>query len=682
LDSYISTNVILKKSLSKHFGGIEVLSALDETSFLQSDTIALKKIKVAIKDKKTLYDQYEALSELKEDKNFSFVDLLPSNTQLLELFCGKFLSALQSYYLEKNPEDKTLKAKYLNNVIKEVYNFINTTPTELGVEGICVCLEAIEKSLKGVETITRKSAKPEIAIELVEKNVCPDSEGFFHIRVRAKNAPSTITASKVCFELQSEDVEACKVKQVYIDNLKGGAIHDFEYIVKLKQEFLNENSWKFAVNCSYVFDDENSSTNFSPLHVYLSPSTFVAIEHNPYTYGPALKSSDPTFVGRQNDIEEIIDAVLHPEREGAQLIVYGQKRCGKSSLVQAVQSKLERDYSDKALCVYSTLRVEGKDKEKYTEADFYYSILKSIKIVLDGLENKPDLNVPSRLEFKQSSSSTEIFSNCIRDFKQSMRNCSGWKEKRLVLIIDEFTILYNYIKKGVADEGVLHYWKGIQESKDTNFATIFVGHDITPTFFAEPYASNATAIIEKHPLSYLSVDEAKDLIINPISCDGESRFEEKAIEAILYYTACSPSYLQQFMKRMVEYINKEKIVKVTDSDVHYVAQQFIQKNYDEYAADAISSFDNLINSGLDDRYSSIKDKDVENVLRLIALKSKGVEWCNVEDVVKHNYKDENAIESLNKILDDLDSRKVIERRDNNKRIKIKVGIFKEWLIKN
>ena len=43
-------------------------------------------------------------------------------------------------------------------------------------------------------------------------------------------------------------------------------------------------------------------------------------------------------VGRKEEIQYILNKILHPQRSAPQLIVYGQKRCGKSTLLGAVQA--------------------------------------------------------------------------------------------------------------------------------------------------------------------------------------------------------------------------------------------------------------------------------------------------------------------------------------------------------
>ena len=259
-----------------------------------------------------------------------------------------------------------------------------------------------------------------------------------------------------------------------------------------------------------------------------------------------------------------------------------------------------------------------------------------------------------------------------------LQNTVSEKRERLIVIIDEFTVLYNCIKKGVASEDLLHNWKAIQESDQTNFATIFIGHDITPTFFAEPYATNAAAIIERYPVSYLDTESAKELIERPILADGKTRFDAKAVERILYYTAGSPWYLQIFMQEMVKYINDTEVITVTDIDVYNVAQRFITKQVESLSK--TEDFSSLINSGLDNRFTVIKDAQFVSVLRGIAKGSEGLEWCDYAWLQKMPGL---ALEApLDVILKDLEDRKVIERKDNNQLIKIKVGLFKEWLIRN
>lgn len=691
LEKYISTSVVLKESLKKHFNIIwndfsRLSDVRDYTEYNASDEEALAVLNNTLKKKKTLLDQFTSLSELEYRKE-PFTKMTETSSIILELFYNKSVNILQRYILENDPEFRTQQAELLRQSFTELKKEICFIPTVFTVGGILNCVSAIEASLSGVQSITRKTSKPVITVEILTQYASADNDGFYHVLAKAQNADGSLTASNVRFEISSKKIEYCKNNEFIFDSLEGGASIDLEYIVKLNSNILNDASWGFAIKCTYISDGKQYSQVFTPLQVHLSlPTQFVPIEKNPYTYGPALKYNDPTFVGRQKEIKDIIDTVLHPQREGAQIIVYGQKRCGKSSLVEAVKSKLENDYPMEAWCVYLTLRIESTGgEESYSEASFYSTILKAIRMNIAACndEYKPLIHVPSISDLKETDSPTDLFCKCIMEFKYSMKETKGWESRRLVLVIDEFTVLYNSIKKKVASEEILHHWKGIQESNLTNFATIFVGHDITPTFFAEPYASNAAAIIEKYPLSYLDQDDAIKLIVNPIRNNGESRFEDKAVKQILYYTSGSPSYLQIFMKEMVNYINANGIVKVSEIDVYNVAQGFITKRYDAFSS--ISDFDNLINSGLEDRFCLIKDAQFEIVLRAIAKWSKGTDWCKRKNIINDpNLKGlfTNDSITIDDVLNDLDSRKVIERKENNEHIKIKVGIFKEWLIRN
>lgn len=691
LEKYISNSGFYKDSLKMHFNIIwndfsRLSDIREQINNNTPDEEALSILNNAFKKKVTLLDQFTALSELPY-KTEPFTIITETNSNILVLFYNESVNLLQSYILENDPEIRTQKAESLRKSFVKIKETICAYPTMFTVEGLLKCVIHIENSLNDVQNKIRKTSKPVISVVVVTNYASKDDDGFYHILVKAQNADGSLSASNVHFEIISKKIEYCKNNEFSFDSLEGGASIDLEYIVKLNSNILNDASWGFAIKCTYISDGKKYSQVFTPLQVHLSlPTQFVPIEKNPYTYGPALKYNDPTFVGRQKEIKDIIDTVLHPQREGAQIIVYGQKRCGKSSLVEAVKSKLEYDYPMEAWCVYLTLRIESTGgEESYSEASFYSTILKAIRMNIAACndEYKPQIHVPSISDLKETNSPTDLFCKCIMEFKHSMKETKGWEKKRLVLVIDEFTVLYNSIKKKVASEEILHHWKGIQESNLTNFATIFVGHDITPTFFAEPYASNAAAIIEKYPLSYLDQDDAIKLIVNPIRNNGESRFEDKAVKQILYYTSGSPSYLQIFMKEMVNYINANGIVKVSEIDVYNVAQGFITKRYDAFSS--ISDFDNLINSGLEDRFCLIKDAQFEIVLRAIAKWSKGTDWCKRKNIINDsNLKGlfTNDSITIDDVLNDLDSRKVIERKENNEHIKIKVGLFKEWLIRN
>ena len=136
------------------------------------------------------------------------------------------------------------------------------------------------------------------------------------------------------------------------------------------------------------------------------------------------------------------------------------------------------------------------------------------------------------------------------------------------------------------------------------------------------------------------------------------------------------------MKKMVDYINEKKIIIVSKYDVEIVARRFVEKQYSDF--NRIEDWEELINSGLPSEYCDYKDSQIVGVLRSIARRSNEIDgWCWLSDVEDEVMKQNDvSLEGLKEILKDLETRNVIETQDNNQLIRIKVELFRQWLIRN
>jgi hypothetical protein len=543
------------------------------------------------------------------------------------------------------------------------------------------------------ETIVA-NIKPKLSLALDSEYIAKGADGYSRIEGHIANDADAGDAEDVSLTISRSGGKIVEIKQPTVKKgkLTAGTTDRFYFAVKLSPGSEKLDAIGFSITCCYTFRDEQGKAVFNPLQCRLgTPRVFHEIETQPYVYGTALDVDDPTFKGRQKEIQYLTDFVMHPNRPSQQIIVYGQKRCGKSTLAEAVRSNLEKNYADKAFCVSFTLTHDTSMKRTYTEADFFYTILKEIEwaVLASPDAEKPSTDFPDEEEMLASDVPARLFDTAIARFKASMAETPGWQQRRLVVIIDEFTNLYNDIRSGWTSPTVLHNWKSIQETNSpSNFATIFIGHDIAPKFLNEvSLNTNATAIIERYPVGYLDEESACQLIVDPIrDVDGRSRFDDAAVRRILYYTNYNPSYIQRFMKKMVDYINANKRIIVTVQDVEKVAQGFITRQYTDFTS--IDNFDEFLNNGLLSIYSDIKDSQNEVVLRIIARLTQSTEFCQLDkvkdEVIKLEMNDHNRfiMEHLDEILADLDVRHVIYRQNNNQEIKIIVGLFKEWLIRN
>lgn len=623
-------------------------------------------------NKKTLLEFYEAFKDFKYNDS-PFRDLVVRDSKILKELYEKCIENIKILVRENKLNKKKEIAEIINASLQKIAETIISCPTEFGVDGILGVVAWLQDQLVKIKEMP---LKPRISIEIGERNLKKDSEGFYYVSATADNEEGSLDATNILFELSSNDIqESVKIKAA---KLKEGSRMSFSFKIKPKLDIDTKSSLKFKIICSYNTKNENRihKQSLKDLQVYLSDIQFVKIDKSPY-FGTIVKYGDPTFVGRKTEMSDIIDKVLSENTK--QIILYGQKRCGKTTLVNAIQKRLNES-NHSAFCVNITY------DDSNDELGFYKSILDEFKKRLDEYLDKteglqitevPVLNMPTFDNSNENYENFRRFKNCIRDFKKSMQKTKGWENKKIILILDEFTKLFKGIRDEKISYDILNRWKVLQEDSETCFSTVFVGHDVVPILINnDPRIGNATSIIEKTQLTYLDKDSARELIIKPIMLpNGESRFDEDAIERIFYYTSRSPWYLQKFMDRMVMHINEKQIVKVFKMDVDEVAKKMLDK---ECGTLGRNDFDNLINSGLHDSEYDKKDEEAESVLKAIALGSVDTEWCKVSSIYEHE-KLSLSEKEVEEILKDLDTRKIIGYNESEQIVKIKVGLFKEWL---
>jgi len=211
-------------------------------------------------------------------------------------------------------------------------------------------------------------------------------------------------------------------------------------------------------------------------------------------------------------------------------------------------------------------------------------------------------------------------------------------------------------------------WKAFIEKG--YYATVLVGQDVMPKF--KKQFANEFGVTEDKRLTYLSENDARRLILEPIwdHKNNESRYIGDAVDTIIDYTSSNPYYIQIFCTRLVDYMNKNKFVKVTKANIDEVANTFIEGG----SSLTPDKFDNLLTAG-DADVEAIPPQDTYNILRQIANGSKNIGLCPRENIKIGD------IDYEDRILKDLVDREVITIPQEGY-YKIQVRLFKEWLLKH
>ena len=676
IDVIKGNNDILKEL--SYFGFKEVKS-----NEYHDDNQKLKHFINNVKNKKNiaeklLYIKSKGKDVLKPSSNFRNDQKWYSN--LMDVILG-----VEESINELDKSQKKQKYNRLCKLIEKNIPEIAETPTEMGI----VYMAVLANLHLGMEqAIDAMFIAPEISIQLDEEPMELDSTNISTLGFTITNGKDSAAAENIVITFISQRFISAE-NSIELQSLDNGENKHLSF--QIKSNKINK-KWKFlyiSIECKYNYKGKSFSKIF-PLTLLLRAIKnidFKPIEVNPYvTSQTGIEPNNAIFVDRKEDKDEIVKAIINAKDSPIQYILYGQPRCGKSTLINSVKKELE-DRCDDILCVYiKSLEFD----EESTEADFYKQLLTGIR---SKLPDNNSLCFPQDVvtRIKQEGSPFDFFKEVIRNLKESFKNTSSWENKRLVVIIDEFNYLISSIWKNILDKNIMQKWKTLQADNRTNFSAIFIGHDVTPTFLNESFVINSfrDRSWKKH-LTYLKEKEAYEMIEKPTLIDGQSRFHKGALQRIYYYTGGNPFMIQHFMQHLVPYINENRISVVSFNEVDEIARRIINKQYPEYQS--IESFDNLYNPGLEDGLYKIPKSDMLTVLRTIAKHSEEKDaWCNYDDkdIVESDMNETKGIwedlelqNEIDVILQDLEDRYIIIRRDNNKSIKIVVGLFKEWLIKN
>lgn len=460
---------------------------------------------------------------------------------------------------------------------------------------------------------------------------------------------------------------------------------------------------EFSVSISYqykvsIFDEE--IINEEPVRIAVplyNQDEFEPIKPNPfepYISGKVVSDKN-MFFGRAKDIEEIIgvmSAGTGANNQGRALALYGQTRTGKSSLLYHVENGLrERDLEHNIIINTGSIGDQNLHDKDITE--LLYTILRTLEKEIKrkagkddvanlGLEHgqvyhpiliekmkKDDININADEVLENPERSRLIFNKIFKDFCEYVTGLEP--TYNVVLMIDEFTYIYDWIRQGKMDSSITQWWKALLQNN--KIFAIIIGQDHMMQFVNDisisPVISNDFQTTELKKVTYLSEMDAKSLMSDPIlliSEDGkkESRYKEGAIERLYELTSGSAFLIMNFCGKLVNYLNEQKSMYITRAHI----DDFLKKNLAEFEESRFFEPQYNDKSEVDNTEIIAKNKEI---LKAIARGSYNREWANIRLLLEN---EENT-----KLIDKLVERDVLVRNGED-RCKIKVALYKEWLI--
>jgi hypothetical protein len=356
--------------------------------------------------------------------------------------------------------------------------------------------------------------------------------------------------------------------------------------------------------------------------------------------------------------------------------IYGQKRSGKSSVVNQVADRL----SDSGALV-ARLSMGSVDRSAITET-FMASVIDQLRErVGELLDEKTFENLLTRWPDLSS-----IADQPLASFRRAVTaargllKASGYAEPpRVVIMVDEFTYLFELLRRdnvAPADQHQLRdfmrQWKSLLEAK--LFSALIVGQDTMPEFVKT--FPNEFSVMHTERLEYLSSDETEELADIPIRHpDGTSRFTGYGLSTVHSYTSGHPYFTQILCDRIVELANENKRQDIAEFDVEAALETLMDgsREIGIFRFDCLLSADNtgvLLSRDEDSEWqgeiTEVALKVCHRIATVGGAQNKSVPVDELELNATERY-----------VLDDLIQRGVIAHRSGA--VSLKVLLFGEYL---
>ena len=554
---------------------------------------------------------------------------------------------------------------FCSDLLKEIKN----RPTRISIEMLYPIIENIQKTAGEYLDEIYETSKPELMLS-VPVEYCPGYQSSIEVEIVVENKLGCSPAEGLELVV-NEDEESFVLTHPQVkleESLLGGRPYYFTIPLKLTNHALQSEAFSLSAYAEYrTSTGTNEKTDIENFTIRLySADEFQEIA-NPYNEGPVV--SDPKmFYGRDRMIENMANSIREAQSQNKCVVIYGQKRSGKSSILYHLEKLLEAQN-----LVILNLGNIGGYLDEHSKVPFSHQILRQILVALENaIEDRVDdgfseldISFPSGSEFYKHPTPMILFKEIFNTYQSRAAKQADWRDVQLVLFIDEFSYIYGQILAGHISESFMKNWKALMQAN--YFNAVLVGQDVMERFIES--FQNEFGIAQRERVTYLDEADAKKLIVEPIligGAEGESRYREpRAIERILELTAGSPFYIQMFCNRLVEHLNQKRAIYVTYSYVEHVRNELMGGRN----ALALSNFENLYNSG---ESNERKDADVLKILKTIAGKT---------GLCHRSHIDCETELPIDDLLDELVDRDVINREQKHY-YTIKVSLFKEWLIAN
>ncbi len=413
---------------------------------------------------------------------------------------------------------------------------------------------------------------------------------------------------------------------------------EFSYYDESGEQIKNKFSEVFQINLSSMDSFEKIENKYSS-----------------FTESGAV-TADDMFFGREKEIRQIIASL--DMGDGSVLshrgiYMYGQKRAGKSSIMAHLKKRISEAFPERYIIIDLGSIGSDSSNDAWLKATLISKLGDEIEDMYPDVFDKIEESI-SFIETAKNISkqpNTPEFGIMLNKIEKLL------PDKVIMIFVDEFTYIYESIKRKVCDDAFPHFWKALLQNY--NICSIVIGQDSMKKF-VEEYA-NDFACMKEMPVSYLDESSAKELITKPMCDNGKSRFEPDAVDLIYRLTAGSAYLIMIFCSKLVDYMNDRGTARVTRITVDTFLNKWLFDSAKNNSPITDSYFDaQLCDPCFFENEEQIA-KDNKTLLTYIAQHCNQNNQIRIADIHCTNFLSEQTDAYQKELLDQLIKRKVLVR---------------------
>ena len=629
--------------LGKETWNLDVKDALVGKAVLKSEEDSVKKKVLILLKKFISLRSIEDITYAKPE----LTNLIDSSLKDKNIIIGFAQLGKISSIIEKSEESLSSTDKLSNlsktlPLLDEILNFAEVNFDGLIQDSFICIIESWKKAIyNAMENVQGRAI---IKADLITKKV--KHENTITSILEIKNLGDTVTENVKVKLLPSSDYSNVIPKFVVLKTIDSGEASQVEFQI----EPIKKAGCKLSFQIMY--DDIQSQGKIYELTENIEffgiSKQFIKIFPNPYIVGGPLKT-DEMFYGRKDILSFIKDNLIGKYQNNA-IILHGQRRTGKTSILYHLQEKLGDDYI--------TVLLDMHDMQENNLNGFLYWMSDNIFETLDKRDIK--LKEPEKLDFKDNP--TNQFKNYIKKIEENLH------DKHLVLMFDEFEALEkleNSVRKETNSSAFDYLRHYMQHYDKLDF--IFVGthklDELTSDYFSILFG---TGKFKK--ITFLAQSDVKELITEPVK-EYNLEYDNASIQKIFEISAGHPFFTQMICHELIEYHNEKKVNYITVNHVNDVLERVIE--------------------GGEGHFKFIWDKVCESqreklVLSSIAKIRESSQHMLLKDINelfrKHNILAEK--DEIKKVLDELVKKDILEKVEHERdRYNIKIDLIRLWVNK-